>query len=65
MSARVYFMKRVKDCNGVSIMSPTTYNINKLNVSIVDETLTDYCFLGRYDYTKSRNYLKRRYQIRH
>ena len=26
MSARVYFMKRVKDCKDVSIMSPQDYN---------------------------------------
>ena len=25
MSARVYFMKRVKDCKDVSIMSPTNF----------------------------------------
>ena len=30
-----------------------------------DETLADYSFLIRYHYTKSKNYLKRRYQIRH
>ena len=30
-----------------------------------DETLTDYSFLSRYHYTKSKNYLKRRYRIRH
>ena len=40
-------------------------NINKQNVNIADETLTDYSFLIRYHYTKSKNYLKRRYQIRH
>ena len=28
-----------------------------------DETLTVYSFLCRYHYTKSKNYLKRRYQI--
>ena len=28
---------------------------------IADETLTDYSFLSRYQYTKSKNYLKRRY----
>jgi len=67
MSARVYFMKRVKDCKDVSIMSPQdeptvcSQNINKQNVNIADETLTDYSFLGWYHYTKSKNYLKRRY----
>jgi len=40
-------------------------NINKQNVNIADETLTDYKFLSRYHYTKSKNYLKRRYWIRH
>ena len=39
--------------------------INKQNVNIEDETLTDYSFLSRYHYTKSKNYLKRQYQIRH
>ena len=32
---------------------------------IADETLTDYSFLSRYHYTKSKNYLKRRYRFRH
>ena len=40
-------------------------NINKKNVNKADETLTDYSFLSRYHYTKSKNYLKRRYRIRH
>jgi len=40
-------------------------NINKQNVNIADEPLTDYSFLSRYRYTKSKNYLKRRYRIRH
>ena len=40
-------------------------NINKQNVNIADETLRDYSFLSRYHYTKSKNYLKRRYRIRH
>ena len=35
-------------------------NINKQNVNIAD-----YSFLSRYHYTKSKNYLKRRYRIRH
>ena len=33
-------------------------NINKPIVSIADENLTDYSFLSRYYYTKSKNYLK-------
>ena len=89
MSARVYFLKRVKDCKDVSISARWTVktdkftlfvycnflvllsttvcsqNINKQNVNIADETLTDNSFLSRYHYTKSKNYLKRRYRIRH
>ena len=88
MPARVYFMKRVKGCKDVSIMSPqvnseevysvcilqfscfTKYNLFSQNtkkqiVYIADENLTDYSFLSRYHYTKSKNYLKRRYRIRH
>ena len=40
-------------------------NINKQIVNIADETLTYYSFLSRYHFTKSKNYLKRRYRIRH
>ena len=40
-------------------------NINKQIVNIADENLTDYSFLSRFPYTKSKNYLKRRYRIRH
>ena len=40
-------------------------NINKQNVNKADETLTYYSFLIRYHYSKSKNYLKRRYRIRH
>ena len=36
-------------------------NINKQNVNIADETLTDHSFLSRYYCTKLKNYLKRRY----
>ena len=42
-----------------------SHNINKQNVKIADETLTDYSFLSRYHYTRSKNYLKRQYRIRH
>ena len=35
------------------------------NVNIADENLTDYSFISRYYYTKSKNYLKRRYRILH
>ena len=87
MSARFYFMKRVKHCKDVSarwivktdkftlfvycnflvLLSTTvcSQNINIQNVNIADETLTDYSFLSRYHYTKSKNYLKRRYRISH
>ena len=85
MSARAYFMKRVKNCKDVSIISPQaeqwrwpslfcnflillsttvcSQNINKQSVNIAHETLTDYSFLSRYHYTKSKNYLKRRYLL--
>ena len=32
---------------------------HKKNVNIADKTLTDYSFLNRYHYTKSKNYLKK------
>ena len=81
MSAKVYFMKKVKDCKDVSIMSPQdeqwrrtsllfvycnflvllsttvfSQDINKQNVNIANETPTDYGFLSRYHYTKSKNF---------
>ena len=80
MSARVYTMKPVNGCKDMSIMSPQdvcckfftllstnvcSQNINKQGVNIPDGNLTDYSFLSRYHYTKSKNYLKRRYRIRH
>jgi len=74
MSVRVYFMKRVKDYKDVSIMSPQDEQCRRTSLlclytavfmNIADETLTDYSFLNRYHYTKSKNYLKRRYRIRH
>ena len=77
MSSRVYFMKRVKDCEDVYnfsarlkvktdkitllvycnflVLLSTSFcsqNINKQNMNIADETLTDYSFLSRYHYTK-------------
>ena len=54
-------------CNFLVLLSSTVYsqNINKQNVNIADESLTDYSFLSRYHHTKSKNYLKRRYRIRH
>ena len=54
-------------CNFLVLLSTPlcSQNINKQNVNIADETLTDYNFLSRYHYTKSKNYLKRQYRIRH
>ena len=46
-------------CNFLVILSTTVCSQN------TDLTLTDYSFLSRYHYTKSKNYLKRRYRIRH
>ena len=54
-------------CNFLVLLSTTVFsqNINKQNVNIADETLTDYSLMSRYHFTKSKNYLKRRYRIRH
>ena len=54
-------------CNFLVLLSTTvcSQNINKQNVNIADETFTDYSFLSRYHFAKSKNYLKRRYRIRH
>ena len=54
-------------CNFLVLLSTTvcSENINKQNVNIADETLKDNSFLSRYRYTESKNYLKRRYRIRH
>ena len=78
MSAKVYFIKRVKDCkmkltlfvycNYLVLLSTPlcSQNINKQIVNIADENLTDYSFFfSRYHYTKSKNYFKRRYRICH
>ena len=53
--------------NVLVLLSTTvcSQNINKQNVNIADESLTDYSFLSRYHHTKSKNYLKRQYRIRH
>ena len=92
ISARVYCMKRVKDCKDESgvyyvstrwtvitdkftlfvycnfhvLLSTTvcSQNINKL-WTLQTKLLTDNSFLSRYFYTKSKNYFKRRYRIRH
>ena len=40
-------------------------HINKQNVNIADEALSAFLIGNRYHYTKSKNYLKRRYRIRH
>ena len=54
-------------CNFFVLLSTTvcSQNINKQIANIADENLTDYSFLSRNHYTKSKNYLKRRYGIRH
>ena len=54
-------------CNFLVLLSTTicSQNINKQNVNIADETFTDDSFLSSYHYTKSNNYLKIRFQIRH
>ena len=53
-------------CNVLVLLSTVcSQNINKQIVTIADENLTDYSFLSRYRYTKSKNYLWRRYRIRH
>ena len=53
--------------NFLVLLSTTacSQNINKQIENVADENLTDYSFLSRYHYTKSKNYLKRRYRIRH
>ena len=45
-------------CNFLVLLSTTvcSKNINKQIVNIADEHLTDYSFLSRYHYTKSKNY---------
>ena len=52
-------------CNFLVLLNTTVYSqyINKKNVNIADEILTDYSFLSMYTYTKSKNYLKRLYRI--
>ena len=54
-------------CNFLVLLSTavSSENINKQIVNIADKNLTDYSFLSRYHYTKSKNYLERRYRIRH
>ena len=54
-------------CNFLVLLSTImcSQNINKQIVNIADENLTDYSFLNRYRYTKSKNFLRRRYRIRH
>ena len=73
MSARVYYREKGKwftlfvYFNFLVLLITTVYSqkINKQIVNIADKILTDYRFLYRYHYTKSKNYLKRRYRIRH
>ena len=54
-------------CHFLVLLSTTlcSQNINKQIVNIADENLTDYSFLSRYHYTKSKYHLKRRFGIRH
>ena len=44
-------------CTTIFLVSTTVFsqNINKQNMNIADETFTDYSFLSRYHYTKSKN----------
>ena len=55
------------NCNFLVLLSTTvcSQNIDKQIVNIADENLTDNSFLSRYHHTTSKNYLKRRYRIRH
>ena len=48
-------------CNFLVLLRTTvcSHNINKQNVNIADEILTDYSFLSKYHYAKSKNYLKK------
>ena len=50
-------------CNFLVLLSTTvcSQNINKQIVNIADGNLTDFSFFSRYHFTKSKNYLKRRY----
>ena len=50
-------------CNFLVLFSTSVYV--KQSVNKADENLSDFNFLSRYHYTKSKNYLKRRYRIRH
>ena len=46
------------NCNFLLLLSTTVCSqyINKQNVNLADDTLTDYSFLSKYYYTKSKNY---------
>ena len=54
-------------CNCLVLLSTSlcSQSINKQIVNLADENFTDYSFLSRYHYTRSKKYLKRRYRIRH
>ena len=54
-------------CNFLVLLSTPlcSEDISKQIVNIADENLSDYSFLSRYHFTKSKNYLKRRYRVRH
>ena len=55
------------NCNFLVLLNTTvcSQNINKQNVNIADETLTAFSVGITITITKSKNYLKRRYRIRH
>ena len=66
MPARVYSKEKVttvkmklclRKMNSKNSTTVCSQNINKRNVNIADETLSDYSFLSRYHYTKSKKYL--------
>ena len=54
-------------CHFLVLLSTTvcSQKTNKQIVNIADENLAYYSFLSRYHYTKSKNYLRRRYRNRH
>ena len=69
---RFIIIKTVNACkddlqsmNSVIYLLSTIVCSQNINKQIVNKTLTDYSFLIRFHYTKSKNYLIRRYRIRH
>ena len=63
----LHYILGLYNCNFLVLLSTTICSqyINKRIVNIADENLSDYSFLSRNHYTKLKNYLKRRYRIRH